>query len=313
MLVPAGARANASRTPVRLGYVGTPCEAVTFAAPGAEAFRRHGLSATLVACADDASLAAALGAGRVDAASMNLPALLEPLEAGTGIRVVAGLHAGCLRVVAPEDVVLRTFGNLKGASIATDRLNGPSMKLLSALLRRQGVDPQKDVTWHVFDPAALEPALDAKTVDCVAAQDPLGYALLADKKAVAFLNTADGGFTCGDGIGRGHHCFLALHAGLVATRPQVAAALTRAYVDSSTAAGRGVGPFALAEVRGRYLDADMFEAIGMLSSYDWHPSTELVLEEIELTARDFRRAGLLKTATDPERLADRAFADVLHS
>jgi NitT/TauT family transport system substrate-binding protein len=298
---------------VRLGYVGTPCEAVTFAAPGGEPFRRHGLAAKLVPCADDAALAAALEAGRVDAASMNLPALMEPLEAGTGIRVVAGLHAGCLRVVAPEDFVLRTFGNLKGASIATDRLNGPSMKLLSALLRRQGVDPKSDVSWHVYDPAALEPALDAKTVDCVAAQDPLGYALLADKKAVAFLNTADGGFTCGDGIGRGHHCFLALHAGLVDRRPQIAAALTRAYVESSNAVGRGVGPWALAEVRGRYVDADMFETIGMLSSYDWHASTDLVLEEIELTARDFRRAGLLKAATDPERLADRAFADVLHS
>jgi len=54
----------------------------------------------------------------------------------------------------------------------------------------------------------------------------------------------------------------------------------------------------------------MVGAIGMLSSYDWSASTDAVLEEIELTARDFRRAGLIDAKSDPERLANRAFADV---
>jgi NitT/TauT family transport system substrate-binding protein len=308
-----GATTGGAAHAVRLGFVGTPCEAATFWAPGAAPFHAHGLAARLERFDDDAALAAALDAGTVDAASMRLAALLEPLEAGAHLRVVAGLHAGCLRVVAPESVVLRTLGNLKGATIATDRLHGPSMKLLSALLCRQGLDPQVDVSWRVYEPAALEAALDAKTVDCVASSDPLGYALLADKKAVAFLDTADGGFTCGDGLDRGHHCFLALHGGLVERRPALAASLARAYVEASEQIGRSAGPAALAEVRGGFGDTDLYGTIEMLSSYEWRPSTDLVLEEIELTARDFRRAGLLKPGTDPERLADRAFADVSSS
>lgn len=298
---------------VRLGYVGTPCEAATFWAPGAAAFRGKGLAARLEPFDDDAALAAALDAGKVDAASMRLASVLEPLEAGAHVRVVAGLHAGCLRVVAPESVVVRTLGNLKGASIATDRLHGPSMNLLSALLRRQGVDPHADVSWHVYEAAALETALDAKTVDCVASSDPLAYALLADKKAVAFLDTADAGFTCGDGLDRGHHCFLALSGALVEDRPALAASLARAYIETSAQIGRSAGPAALAEVAGHFTEIDSYGTIQMLSSYDWRPSTDLVLEEIELTARDFRRAGLLKPGTDPERLADRAFADVLRA
>jgi hypothetical protein len=51
----------------------------------------------------------------------------------------------------------------------------------------------------------------------------------------------------------------------------------------------------------------------MLSSYDWSASSDLALEEIELTARDFRRAGLLERSTDPYALASRAFADVLNA
>ncbi len=304
----------AGGTRVRLGYVGTPCEAATFVAPGSEIYRRNHLDARLVSFTSEDALLAALGAGKIDAASMNLPALLKPIESKLNLRIVAGLHAGCLRVVAPDDVIVRTFGNLKGTKIATDRLHGPSMNLLSALLRRQGVDPRHDVSWEVYayEGPALESALDSKAVDCVAAQDPLGYLLLADKKAEPYLNTADGGFTCGVGIGRGHHCFLTLSGEVVDSRPEVAASLTRAYLQTTGAIGRGVGPAALAQVQGGFTFADMYQTIGMLSSYDWSPSTDFVLEEIELTARDFRRAGLLKASTDPEQLADSAYANVLH-
>lgn len=49
----------------------------------------------------------------------------------------------------------------------------------------------------------------------------------------------------------------------------------------------------------------------MLSSYNRTTCTDFVLQELELTAHDFRRAGLLKVTTDPEQLAERAFAEVL--
>ena len=297
---------------IRLGYLGNPCEAITFGAPESAVFKGRRLSAQLVSFPSEGALIAAVGSGRVDAASMNLPALLAPLEAGSDVRVALGLHSGCLRVVAPDDVIVRTFGNLKGATIATDRMHGPSMNLLSALLRRQGIDPRHDVTWRVYAIPDLEAALDSKAVDCVAASDPLGYLLLVDKKAEPYLNTADGGFSCGAGIGGGHHCFLTLHGGLVDTRPALAESITRAFLESSKALARGVGPAALTEVRGGYTFADLRTSIGLLSSYDWSASPDFVLQEVELTARDFRRAGLLKTSTDPERLANRAYADVLH-
>jgi len=107
-------------------------------APNSAIFHRHALQAQLVSFQSEDALTGALGAGTIDAASMNLPALLKPLASGSDIRVVAGLHAGCLRVVATDDVVMHINGTMKGTVIATDRLHGSSMNLLSALLRRQG-------------------------------------------------------------------------------------------------------------------------------------------------------------------------------
>jgi NitT/TauT family transport system substrate-binding protein len=301
---------------VRLGYLGNPCEAVTFVAPTSRVFRKHNLTARLVPFSSEPALIQALGAGHVDAASLKLAAMLVPLARGSDVRVVAGLHTNCLRVLAPDDVATQLNGTLKGAVIATDRLHGASMNLLWALLRRQRVDAKRDVTWRVFgsrDIAALEASLADQSVQLVAAADPLAYSLLADHMAEPYANFGENGFSCGDGIGGGHHCFLALSGRLTRRHPTVAASLTRAYLESSAEVGRRVGPAAQTESQNAFVGADLRETIGMLSSYDWRASTDLVLQELELTANDFRRAGLLSASTDPERLAERAYVDVLHA
>jgi NitT/TauT family transport system substrate-binding protein len=308
------ARASASSTmPVRLGVAGRPCEGATFLAPESEVFRHGGIDVRIVRYSDERELAVALGAGTIDAATLDLPTLLGPLARGARIRVAAGLHSGCLRVVAPEDFGLRTFGNLKGSAIATDGLHRPSMDLLTALLVREDIDPRKDVSWHVYAPSSLEElaaALASNSIDCVAAADPLAYRLIASKSVVPYANTADGGFTCGTGLGGGHHCFLALGDRFVRAHPGLASALTHAYVVTSKALATTPGAAALAGVRGGFLDANLYEAIGILSSYDWSASTDLVLEELELTARDFRRAGLLAAHVDVGALAARAYVEL---
>lgn len=309
----AAAAATGPTTQIRLGYIGNVCEAASYAAPDSGVFRRNGVSARLVRFGSESALITALGGGSIDAASMNLPALLRPLESKLDVRVVAGLHAGCLRVVSPDPLEVAWLRDLRGKKIATDRLGGPSMNLLSALMGSQGIDPRSDVSWHVYDTSGLTTALEAKSVECVAASDPLAYFLIASKLAQPYLDTSDGGFTCGQDFAHGHHCFLALHGGLVRDRPALASAITRSYVATSAAIPAHAGIEALRDARGGYADDDISQTIGMLSSYLWNPSTDLVAEEIELSARDFQAVGLLHPDTDPHELAIRAFADVLHA
>jgi len=311
--VAARAAAPDVRVPVgvRLGYWGSPCEAVTYVAPHGGHFTRRHLTPTLTGFSDQAALIAALDAGTIDAASVNLAALLGPLERGSRVRVAAGLHSGCLRVLARDAVALDSLHDLGGTVIATDALHGPAMNLLSAILMRAGVDAQHGVTWTVYAPPDLEAALDAKTVTAVATADPLGFGLLRDRKAQPYLDGTDGNFSCGGDIAPGHHCFLALSGRFVERRPAAAAAVTRAYLDGTAAVARGVGPAAVAESTGPP-DADVHDALGMLGSYTWSASTAIVVQEIEITAHDFRRAGLLARSTDPEDLAARAFADLVH-
>jgi len=301
---------QARATPVRIGYLGNVCEAATYAAPAADAFAREGLEASIVRFASEAALVDALAGGRVDAASMRLASLLAPLARGSRIRVLAGLHSGCLRVVSPDPVAAR-FTDLRGKTVAIDYLRSPSMNMLSALLGVRGIDP-REVSWRVFGSDALAQQLIAKNVSCVAAADPLGYLLLTSQLAAPYLDTADGGFTCGTDFAHGHHCFLTMHAGLVEKRGTTAAAITRAFLATSRAMPKRIGVEAVRDAQAGYADDDVSQTIGMLSSYRWNASAEFVAEEIEFTARDFVGVGLLPKGTNPHDLAGRAYANVLN-
>jgi NitT/TauT family transport system substrate-binding protein len=296
-------------TRVRLGYIGNVCEAVTATAPTSLAFLNARLAADLVRFDSEGALAGALNAGTVDAASMNLPSVIEALDRGGRVRVAAGLHAGCMSVLARDVFALNGPVDLKGQTIGTDRLSGPAMHLLMALLAKQGLDPQREVGWREYSAGALDSALRARAVNCVAVSDPIAYELQAAHRVAPFLDTASGGFSCGGGIATGHHCFLALSGELVERRRALAAALTRAYLDGSAAFKAGAEPVQLDAIYGQFR-AGWGKTIGMLASYAWHASTDFVVEEIELTARDFKRAGLLRTKTDPMALAEGAFADM---
>jgi NitT/TauT family transport system substrate-binding protein len=176
------------------------------------------------------------------------------------------------------------------------------MHLLMALLAKQGLDPHRDVTWRAYAAPEFAAALRTRVLNCVAVSDPIGYELQTAHAVEPFLDSANGGFSCGEDIATGHHCFLALAGDLVERRPA-----TRAYLNGSAAVGGGVEPAQLDAIYGPFR-VNRGETTGMLASYSWHASTDFVVEELELTARDFQRAGLLRMQTDPMTFAQRASA-----
>jgi NitT/TauT family transport system substrate-binding protein len=294
---------------VRLGYIGNVCEAVTVTAPTSVAFLNERLAAERVRFGSEDAVIAALHAGTIDAASMNLPSLIEGLDRGCHVRVAAGLHTGCMSVLARDAFAFYGPRDLKGQTIGTDRFDGPAMHLLMAILAKQGLDPQRDVKWRGYSSGELDSALQAHVVNCVAVSDPIAYELQTAHRAQAYLDSAGGGFSCGEDIATGHHCFLAVAGSLVERRPTLASALTRAYLNSSAAFGGSLDSLQLDGFYGPFR-AGRGETLGMLASYEWHASTDFVVEELELTARDFQRAGLLRKKTDPMDFAQCAFADI---
>jgi NitT/TauT family transport system substrate-binding protein len=112
--------------------------------------------------------------------------------------------------------------------------------------------------------------------------------------------------------GLSHHhfcCVVALRGGLVRDDPKTAAKVTRAWLDGSRWVGKHIDQTAKIEIEKKYVPSDVSTIKNLLSSYEWHPSADLVFEDIQLGARDFLKAGILDKRTDPDDLAKRAYAD----
>jgi NitT/TauT family transport system substrate-binding protein len=300
-----------ARPKVRLGWFGASCEAPLYAAYESGIFERAGLDVELVKLSKDYTATDGIGAGKLDGAPGILYSWLKPIEQGVDAKILAGLHGGCLRLVAGTNSGIKSLADLKGKSIATDQLGGSAMSFFSVLISKQGVDPTKDVSWRAYPPDQLETALDKGEAQVVAAADPFAYALIPKHKAIEIGSNMSGLFLNNSGLSHHHFCcVVALRGGLVRDDPKTAAAVTRAWLDGSRWVGTHIDQTAQFEVDKKYVASDVPTITNLLSSYEWHPSADLVFEDIQLGARDFLKAGILDKRTDPDDLAKRAYVDI---
>ena len=87
----------------------------------------------------------AIGRGEVDF-SLNFAApLIIPLDAGTPITVIAGVHVGCFELFGNEGI--RSLADLKGRSVGVFGLGSGPHVFLAAMAAHVGLDPIKDIHW----------------------------------------------------------------------------------------------------------------------------------------------------------------------
>jgi hypothetical protein len=90
----------------------------------------------------------------------------------------------------------------------------------------------------------------------------------------------------------------------------VAAAVTRAWLKATRYASEHIQETATIETRYKYIALSQPDVAKMLSTYRWMPSATLVQADILAAARIFKQAGMLKANTDPDKLAEVAYANV---
>ena len=90
-----------------------------------------------------------LAAGAADF-SLNFAApLVVALDTGHAVVVLAGIHVGCMELVAREP--LRTIRDLKGKRVAVPALGSIPHLFLAAMVAHVGLDPASDLQW-VLEP-----------------------------------------------------------------------------------------------------------------------------------------------------------------
>ena len=101
------------------------------------------------------ALAEAFERGEIDFTSRFAPGALRHLDAGVPFTVLAGLHLGCLELVAHDPI--RTVADLKGKHVGINAGSGSADQLFVSITAAYvGLDPEKDINW-VFAADDIDP------------------------------------------------------------------------------------------------------------------------------------------------------------
>jgi len=208
------------------GKDGALCGAPTYIALEKGFFAEEGFDVTLIS-ADTETRKIGLNNGTIPLVNGDFQ-FFPSIEEGVNVKVVDGLHKGCIKFVVRPDSNIRTVQDFKGKKIGVDEIGGTPHQVASVWLEKAGISakPQdKDVEFLPYSDGNLElEALYSGQIDIAAMWDPLGsVAEKSGKVKVVFDLTTDPIFA-------DHYCcYLYASSKIIKENPEKISALLRAY------------------------------------------------------------------------------------
>ncbi|MDR2625877.1 MAG: ABC transporter substrate-binding protein [Zoogloeaceae bacterium] len=272
-------------------------------------FEKNGLDVTLVNYSGSNDvLLESLSTGKSDAAVGMIHRWLKPLESGFDVKIVAGLHGGCVRLVAYKPTGITKIEDLRGKAIGVPDLAQPAKHFFSVFLKRHGIDPEREVTWKAYQGDLLGLAAEKGEIHAIAYSDPLLYRIERDIKGgfIQLATNTDPPYhdkTC---------CVIGVGGTLLKkNRPAVTAlakSLVEAYEWTNTHREEGAKIF---QKYATNLTLDELLHLYKQLALHIHPTGKSLRDQLAFFAQDFKDLNVLKSTTDPQKLADHIYANVL--
>ncbi|MGF6543260.1 ABC transporter substrate-binding protein [Paraburkholderia sp. BR13444] len=305
-----GVRASADEAlkPLKLSWnAGAICTAPVPVAVQQGFFRKHGLQVELINFAGSTDqLLEAIATGKSDAGVGMALRWIKPLEQGFDVKLTAGIHGGCMRLLATRASGIVDLQGLKGRTVGVSDLASPAKNFFAVSLKKIGVDPDNDVHWRQYPAPLLGEALKKGEVHAIADGDPTIWTLREADHLQEVSNNL-----CGEYANR-VCCVLGVRGSLVRKDRATAQALTQALLEATEWTANHPAE-AAAIFAPNAPGANVAQLTEMLKSHTdhHHPVGDAFKKEISLYADDLKSVGVLNSGTNSDRFATRVFADVL--
>ena len=146
-------------------------------------FAKHNLDVEFVNFGGSTDqLLEAIATGKADAGLGLALRWLKPLEQGFDVRITAGVHGGCIRLLGSKAANIDNLEALRGKAIGISDQASPAKNFFSIFLAKKGIDPAQDVEWRQYPANLLALAVDKGEVQALAEIDPLQYLWLKEGK-----------------------------------------------------------------------------------------------------------------------------------
>lgn len=149
------------------------CTAAAPVARERRIFAKHNLHVDFVNFGGSTEqLLEAIATGKADAGIGMALRWLKPLEQGFDVRITAGVHGGCLRLLGSKSAGIDSIAALRGKSIGVSDQASPAKNFFSILFAKRGLDPDNDVEWRQYPADLLTLAVEKGEVQALADNDP---------------------------------------------------------------------------------------------------------------------------------------------
>jgi NitT/TauT family transport system substrate-binding protein len=248
----------------------------------------------------------AIATGKTDAGLGMALRWLKPLEQGFDVKIAAGTHGGCMRVLTRANSGVDRLADLKGKIVAVGDLAGPDKNFFSIQLAKQGIDPNKDVDWRAYPGNLLQLAVEKGEVQAFLASDPIAYLWLKDSSYKEVASNLDGEYkdkSC---------CIVGLRGSLVREEPQVARAITQALLDAAmfTSQNPDKAVASFQPYAPKTASLQDLQAMVRYHTHHHHPVGDVLKQELKAYADDLKLVSVFKPSTDTTKFAERVYVDV---
>lgn len=272
-------------------------------------YERNGLDVELVNFTGSTDqLLEALATRKADAGIGMIHRWLKSLESGFDVKIVGSTHGGCSRLVGAKAAGVTELHHLKGKIIGVADMAAPGKNFFSIYLKKNGIDPERDVQWRQYPADMLDVAVEKGEIHAIADGDPNLY-LIEKRRPGVFTELASN--LSGEYANK-VCCIVGARGDLVRNDRPAVASLTRAIVQASDFVADNPNETAaiFAKYAPKATHEDLRNMLGTLT-HRHHPVGQDLRKEIEFYATDFRTIGVFKQSTDPARFARHVHVDVL--
>ncbi|MDR2181812.1 MAG: ABC transporter substrate-binding protein [Treponema sp.] len=293
-----------------IGYSGSACGSPVSIAALKGYYDEEGVKINLVSGNTFEADRNALAAGKMPVINGDFQ-FFPAVYNGIDVKLIGGLHEGCIKILAPLDSDIRTVADLKGKRIGVDEIGGTPMSVASVAVGAIGIDPQTEIEWIPYPSDQEIQSLEKGEVDVIAVWDP--FATIAERtgKFRVLVDIAKDPLFAGRNC-----CFIFASGKLVKENPAAVAAVLRAL--GKAVAFEGEHPAEAAEllVQEKKVATDDVELLTeLLTSFkygDHHGSASnaAAKDDAVYFAQWLTKIGYLPEDLDVNQFVDDMYVDI---
>jgi NitT/TauT family transport system substrate-binding protein len=288
---------------------GGACGAPSYIAFEKGFFTDEGLDVTLVSGTFETQKAG-LASGRYIVTNGDFQ-FFPSVNEGLDIKIIGGLHEGCIKLLVPKDSSIKTAADLAGKNIGVDEIGGTPMAITSVVLANANIDPRTGVTWLPYPLDQLTVAAEKGEIDALAAWDPFGT--LYEQQGYRVLTDIGT-----DPLFAGKYCcFLYASTKQIKENPEKVAALLRAYYKAIEWISANPAEAAKIILEKDYIADGGIELITtLLKSYHFSPShgeanRNQARDDAAYFVEELKKTGYLPKDLDTKTFVKNLYYDAL--